>query len=341
VTRSGSGDRRLIRRSGGLLAAGVVLALGVAAVGVRAAAGAALRGAGLATGAAMGLALLFAVAALTTAGKYRTHLRATEASSTAQDRLRQATVAILFASAALVPFTLMLLRRPDPAGGAEPLPTGPTHSGAAPLGLRPSLPSRTGHPGRHFAFDLASLLWALLIAAGFAVLVAVAAVVIRLLRETPPAGPAHSAPPTDGPDAEDEALADALLAGRAALAGDDVRAAIIACYAAMEASLGEIGVAREHSDSPSDLLRRATGRDLPGTGAQGAAALTELFREARFSTHPMTARQLGAARQALDSVTDALAERIREREREIRETAQKAEAGAGAGTGTGTGVAAP
>src|SRR5438445_10381040 len=83
VTRSGSGDRRLIRRSGGMLAAGVVLALGVAAVGVRAAAGAALRNAGLPVGAAFGLAVLFAAAALITAGKYRTHVRMTDVPTSA------------------------------------------------------------------------------------------------------------------------------------------------------------------------------------------------------------------------------------------------------------------
>jgi hypothetical protein len=79
----------------------------------------------------------------------------------------------------------------------------------------------------------------------------------------------------------------------------------------MESSLAQAGVARERSDSPSDLLQRATGRDLPGLGTQDAATLTDLFREARFSSHPMTARHLDAARRALDSVTSALAERIR------------------------------
>src|ERR1700730_16005817 len=94
VTRSGSGDRRLIRRSGGLLAAGVTLALGLAAVGVHAAARAHPRGPGLAAGWAVGLALLFALAALVVATRYRGHVRTTEVPTTALERLRQATVAV-------------------------------------------------------------------------------------------------------------------------------------------------------------------------------------------------------------------------------------------------------
>jgi Domain of unknown function (DUF4129) len=315
VTDSGSGDRRLIRRPGGLLAAGAVVALGVAAVAVRAAAGASLRGPGISTVAAVGLALLFAVAALVTAGKYRAHVRANEASTTAQDRLRQATVAILFASAALVPFTLMLLRRPE-SGQAGLLPDPRSSTVNQKLETDPFAKTHQPSPRAHLNFSLTALLWALLAALGAAALIALIVIAVRLMRKIPPVAPTAATPPADLPDQEDAALADALLAGRSALAGDDARAAIIACYAAMENSLVEAGVAREVSDSPSDLLRRATRRDLPGAGARDAATLTDLFREARYSTHPMTAQHLATARAALDAVTVALAERMRERELE-------------------------
>lgn len=318
MTQSGSDDRRRNVRSGGLLAAAVALGLVIAAVAIRAAAGAALRNAGLATGADVGLALLFAVGALVTAAKYRGHVRATEAHTTALDRLRQATVAVLFASVVLVPGALMVLHRPDSGQAEYPDQSVPT------FGLGSYLPVPTPkqgapHKAHSFSFDLSTFLWVLLAVLGAALIVVIVLVARRLLAKVPQLGPVEGAPPTTDSGAEDEALADALLAGRSALGGDDARAAIIACYAAMETSLAQAGISRERSDSPSDLLHRATARDLPDSGTRDAEMLTDLFREARFSSHPMTAQHLEAARGALDSVTNALAERIRVREEEARQ----------------------
>ena len=340
VTRSGSGDRRLIRRSGGLLAAGVTLALGLAAVGVRAAAGAALHGPGLAVGWSVGLALLFAAVTLSIASKYRGHVSANDVPTASLDRLRQATIAVLFTSAALVPITLIVLHRPTPGIGSTLPPTtfppSPLAKAGSPGGQ--VQPTRAPARGHHFAFDLTALLWALAAGLGIALAIGLAAFAIRMLRKLPQTGPTASAAPIAGTGDEDEALSGALLAGRSALAGDDARAAIIACYAAMEVSLGSVGVARELADSPSDLLRRANSGSLPGTGARDAAALTDLFREARYSTHPLTAQHLAAARAALDSVTAALAERIRAREAEAARAAAVAE---GAKMAARTEVSAP
>jgi hypothetical protein len=298
VAPRSSTDRRLIPRFGGLLAITVALGMGVAAVGVRAAAGARLRDAGLPAADAVGLALLFAFAAIATAAKYHDYLPTTPAATPAQERLRRATSLVLFASAVLVPFALLLLRRPGTAS------RGVARSHAAQPA--PQLPGK----GR-FSFDLGAFLVVLAIVIGALVLTGLVVAAIRLLRKVLVASPTASTLATAESEGEDEALAAALLAGRSALAGDDARAAIIACYAAMEASLEQVGVIRKRSDSPSDLLRRATSPDLPGDAAQHAATLTELFREARFSTHPMTARQLDEARSASDAVTAALTERIR------------------------------
>ncbi len=342
MTRSGSGDRRLTRRPGVLLAVGATLALAIAALGVHAAAGAALRGPGLAVGWSVALAALFAFAALTVASRYRSHTRTTDVSTTALDRLRQATVAVLFASAVLVPTLLIVLHRPLPGNAITPYGT-PTPSLSRSLGPGDEssvYPSQKPASGRHFSFDLTALLWTLLVGLGIALALGLVAFGLRALRGLPESGPVESAPPT-AEAGEDEALADALLAGRSALAGDDARTAIIACYAAMESSLGSAGVPRELADSPSDLLRRAKTRDLPGTGTRDAAALTDLFREARYSTHPMTAKHLASARAALDSVTAALTERIREREAELAKAGADTNAGTGAHPASGTGVSAP
>ncbi|MGH3416878.1 MAG: DUF4129 domain-containing protein [Actinocrinis sp.] len=315
MTRGSDDGRRTARWSGGVLAAGVALGLGVAAVGVRASDGAGLHDGGLSTGPAVLLGLGFAAAAVIAAARYRGHMHTTESPSVAHDRLRQATVAVLFAAAVLVPFALLLTHKADPG----------SQNGDPDFNLRPgrALPTVTGQPqpsrppaGRDFSFNLTAFVWVLMGVLGAALLVALAVVVYRMMRGADGAGPLAAAPPTGGTQAEDEALADALLAGRSALDGDDARAAIIACYAALEASLERAGVARERADSPSDLLDRAVRRDLTAAGSQSAATLADLFREARFSTHPMTAGHLDAARRSLDEVTALLADRIRARDAE-------------------------
>ncbi|TQF02396.1 DUF4129 domain-containing protein [Kitasatospora acidiphila] len=99
---------------------------------------------------------------------------------------------------------------------------------------------------------------------------------------------------------EQEQLAAAVGSGRQALLGADARAAVIACYAAMEESLAASGVARRIADSPSELLARAVALGTVPTGA--GTALTALFREARYSRHPMGAPELDRARAALDTI---------------------------------------
>jgi Domain of unknown function (DUF4129) len=107
--------------------------------------------------------------------------------------------------------------------------------------------------------------------------------------------------------AEDpEDLREAVESGRSALRTvDDARAAIIACYVAMEQSLAERGTARDVADTPDELLARATTSGL--VRGTAAARLTALFYEARFSSHPLGRAQRDAAEQALDELAAALA----------------------------------
>ena len=101
-------------------------------------------------------------------------------------------------------------------------------------------------------------------------------------------------------------LAEAIDAGGAALREPalDPRAAIIACYAAMERVLADLDAAREIADIPAELLDRAVGAGLIRSDA--ALRLTELFREARFSSHPMTESDRAAATGALTELADDL-----------------------------------
>jgi Domain of unknown function (DUF4129) len=112
----------------------------------------------------------------------------------------------------------------------------------------------------------------------------------------------------DGFIAEDsEELREAVESGRSALRTvDDARAAIIACYLAMENSLAERGTARGIADTPDELLARATETGL--VRGTAAARLTTLFYEARFSSHPLDRGQRDAAERALDEMAAALAE---------------------------------
>jgi hypothetical protein len=165
---------------------------------------------------------------------------------------------------------------------------------------QPSLklhPPGSQHPAT-LHISTAALLWVLVI------VVLLAAVVLSVWwarRFQRPAGGR-----ADGPIAEDsEDLREAVESGRSALRTvDDARAAIIACYVAMETSLAERGAARTAAGTPDELLARATTSGIVHGGA--AARLTALFYEARFSSHPLADRQRDEAERALDELARAL-----------------------------------
>jgi hypothetical protein len=102
------------------------------------------------------------------------------------------------------------------------------------------------------------------------------------------------------PDLDDEAsgLGEALSAGAAAIqAVADPRAAIIACYAAMEQNLAGAGAAPAAADTPDEVLTRATASGLIRSAA--ADELTGLFRQARYGAVEMTEADRAAAQEAL------------------------------------------
>lgn len=115
----------------------------------------------------------------------------------------------------------------------------------------------------------------------------------------------------NGSAADDTALVEtveaALSAGASALgaAPDDPRSAIIASYAAMERALAAAGAGRRTADTPDELLSRASAAGL--IRSAGAAALTDLFREARYSQHPLSSTAREAARSALSRIRRDLA----------------------------------
>jgi hypothetical protein len=135
---------------------------------------------------------------------------------------------------------------------------------------------------------------------GLLVLVALAALVVRVL------SPAEAAADEEEDAAEETgaALAEALdAAGLALERHDDARAAVIAAYREMARVLRR--EAGHPSDTATELLDRAVAAGLVSRAA--AHELTELFRLARFSRHPMPAGARAAAESALARVSAELA----------------------------------
>jgi hypothetical protein len=162
-------------------------------------------------------------------------------------------------------------------------------------------PPAAGRAGPPLHIPIGPILYSLL------VLALVAAVAISIwwsARLRRPASPGRIAGDVDAED-----LREAVESGLAALAElDDARAAIIACYLAMESSLAERGAARGAADTPDELLARAEAAGV----VRGTASrrLTALFYEARFSSHSLGGEQRDAARQALGELAAELTAKV-------------------------------
>jgi hypothetical protein len=191
------------------------------------------------------------------------------------------TLGVLLALAALVtPLAVLFTRKPR-AIGPRLLPGGPAAGGLT----RPAVPSP-------------SSAWPLITGMVIAILVVLILAVLSRRRRsarTPHAGRRPLA-----------ALMDSLAAGSEALtAGGEPRAAIIACYAAMERGFAAAGSAPAVADTPAEVLARATRAGL--VRAEPAETLTGLFRRARYSTQPMTSTDSRVAADALTELRTDLA----------------------------------
>jgi len=193
------------------------------------------------------------------------------------------TVGVLLAVAALVtPFAVLFTRKPRQLG-PRLLPSGPPKVS---LG--------------HAATSSASEIWPLI--TGMVIAIAVVVVLTLLSRRKRPARP--------GPGSRSRlaTLLDSLAAGSDALtAGGEPRAAIIACYAAMERGFAAAGSAPAVADTPAEVLARATRAGL--VRPEPAETLTGLFRRARYSAHPMTSADSRVAAEALTEMRSDLGQR--------------------------------
>ena len=183
------------------------------------------------------------------------------------------TAGVLLSVAALVtPFAVLFTRKPRQLG-PRPLPAGPP---------KVSL----GHAGTSSASDV----WPLIIGMVIAIAIVVAFTLLGRHKR-----PARTEPKNR---ARLAALLASVAAGSAALsAGGEPRAAIIACYVAMERGFAAAGSAPAVADTPAEVLVRATRAGL--VRPEPAETLTGLFRRARYSTHPMTGTDALLAADAL------------------------------------------
>ncbi len=199
---------------------------------------------------------------------------------------------LILAAATLL--AMLLARLPSLAPAREDPGSGGDDPGPATTPPEPVAPD--GNPELVFPLLIAAFLM-------FSVL-AVAGIVVRR-REIQPAPVPAGPPDADaGPAAH---LARAAELGLAQI-GDlerEPRAAIIACYAAMEAGLAAApGSEPQESDTPTEVLERAVAHGaVHGAGARG---LVGLFTEARFSPHVMGETHRDAAIRSLQQVLDEL-----------------------------------
>ncbi|MGX1225250.1 DUF4129 domain-containing protein [Streptomyces ambofaciens] len=224
----------------------------------------------------------------------------------AEERLREAAAPLLLAATGVVGVLALVLHRFS-TGGSTSGPPLPRATDPMPVPTLPPPPPQ----GRQDSTDHSSLPLHLVLAllAAVAVVLVVVAVVRRLRRFglRVPQRPGLAGAATGDDDAR--LLLSAVHSGRRALAdtGEDSRAAVIACYAAMEDALAASGVPRHASDSPADLLARAA--DAGYAPGSAAPRLTALFREARYSSHPMDASHRQAAADCLEEIASLLGDR--------------------------------
>lgn len=103
------------------------------------------------------------------------------------------------------------------------------------------------------------------------------------------------------------AVEDDAAEQRELLLAGEPRNAIVECWQRLETLLVEVGVERQPSDTSTDLVIRALGRtDVDGDALE---AFADLYREARFSSHPMGEPERRAALVSLDALHAALRSR--------------------------------
>lgn len=120
-------------------------------------------------------------------------------------------------------------------------------------------------------------------------------------RERHPIRPSPLAPAAAEADLGPEQLDAALEQDLADLdEGGSIRNAVVAAWVRLEEHAARAGIARHLEDTPAEFVARALAAELD---PDALAELADLYREARFSRHPIGEAQRDAARDCLARLT--------------------------------------
>ena len=97
-----------------------------------------------------------------------------------------------------------------------------------------------------------------------------------------------------------------------ALSEGDPRNAVVACWVALEEAVHRSGLTPDRSETAAELTQRVLGRWDVDPAA--IATLSEVYREARFSRHPVSEEQRSIAVDALERIHVDLRRRAQEHE---------------------------
>lgn len=114
-----------------------------------------------------------------------------------------------------------------------------------------------------------------------------------------------------------------------ALSEGDPRNGVVACWVALEDAVHRSGLAQDRSETAAELTQRVLGRwDVDPVAI---ATLSEVYREARFSRHPVSEEQRTVAVDALERIHVDLRRRAQEHEQQQAEGAAEHEKADGGG----------
>lgn len=178
---------------------------------------------------------------------------------------------------------------------------------ATPSGTGPA--PQPGQPARHK--DTPDMLGSLLAFVPVLLMLFVGGFIVSR-RRRPAITPTHPDGHAESslPEAASESLVRAAEVGLAEMTdlSREPRAAIIACYAAMERELANVpGAVPQEFDTPTEVLARAV--EQRALRAENAVQLVNLFEEARFSPHVMDEGHRETAVRVLELVLDEIAPR--------------------------------
>jgi hypothetical protein len=222
--------------------------------------------------------------------------------------------AIVTMTGLLVAFLLVWSAATGPIGLAEGVPDGPVvHQGTTQRqdthrqeGSRPASDVSAGHHDRYGAqwlHDLAGLT-GLLLGLWFLGML-VRALVVIVGPKLPDKQLVVDLDPLPDVGAGREALSRDRDRHLAALASNDVRNGIVACWVLMEQGAAEAGVVRRPAETATEFVVRFLHTlDLD---PRPVAALAGLYHEARFSTHSLTEDARERALTALQAIHEELA----------------------------------